>query len=71
MSPSSGTPRAATIECLRCGAVRIGSGQSRSEMGDCPRCGYVGWALSRDLTERDRRGLRERLLPADSFAPGL
>jgi len=27
--------------------------------GHCPRCGYVGWALSDDLSERERRLLRD------------
>jgi len=30
--------------------------------GECPRCGYVGWARPDDLNERSRRALRERPL---------
>jgi hypothetical protein len=29
---------------------------------ECPRCGYLGWAESRSLTETVRRLLRERPL---------
>jgi hypothetical protein len=31
-------------------------------MGDCPRCGYVGWAQPDDLSEQSRRALRDRPL---------
>jgi len=44
------------IECLGCGERRA----SHLERGDCPRCGYVGWARVEDLDERMRRILRER-----------
>jgi hypothetical protein len=29
---------------------------------ECLRCGYVGWASSRELTELERRRLREHPL---------
>jgi len=44
------------VECLRCGKQR----DYRDD--ECPRCGYVGWAPSGRLDERDRRRLRERSL---------
>ena len=49
------------VECLRCGAVRS---WARSEarciqQDDCPRCSYVGWAVSTELSERARGELRE------------
>ena len=44
------------VECLRCGKQR----DYRDD--ECPRCGYVGWAWSSELDERDRRRLRERPL---------
>ncbi|HUF01537.1 MAG TPA: hypothetical protein VMN35_03850 [Gaiellaceae bacterium] len=50
------------VECLQCGehhrlvVPRIGSIQH----GECPRCGYVGWAGVAELTERSRRDLRGR-----------
>lgn len=49
------------VECLACGLPRRLAEWRlrRSAAGPCPRCGYVGWAPSRDLTEDDRRGLRE------------
>ncbi|MCC6223453.1 MAG: hypothetical protein IT201_08190 [Thermoleophilia bacterium] len=50
-----------TVECLGCGQPR-GVREARLlrfGAGPCPRCGYVGWAPSRDLSEDDRRDLRE------------
>jgi len=50
-----------TVECLRCGQSRAFSPGLRryEEAGSCPRCEYVGWAFSLDLTERTRRLVRE------------
>ncbi len=50
-----------SVECLRCGQSRAFTpGPRRSEeAGDCPRCGYVGWAFSDDLNEKTRRLVRE------------
>jgi hypothetical protein len=50
-----------TIECLRCGHVRAYSpGPLRcDDAGDCPRCQYVGWAYSDELTERTRKLFRD------------
>ena len=45
---------AETVECLRCGKQR----DYRDD--ECPRCGYVGWARSTELDERDRQRLRDR-----------
>jgi hypothetical protein len=45
-----------TVECLRCGDTR----EAHVDPGECPRCSYLGWAPSRDLTELARRALRER-----------
>jgi hypothetical protein len=50
------------IECLACGAARIGSKGIDSHAGECPRCGYLGWARSADLGERARRSIRDRAL---------
>ncbi|HEY3105843.1 MAG TPA: hypothetical protein VGJ49_03490 [Gaiellaceae bacterium] len=50
------------VECLRCGHFRTLE-RERSERlnpGECPRCGYVGWALAADLSDPVRRTLRER-----------
>jgi Zn-finger nucleic acid-binding protein len=54
--------RRVTVECLACGAARsvVESERRRLEPGDCPRCGYVGWARRSELTETLRRALRER-----------
>ena len=55
-----------TVECLRCGAVRTARYNvwHHVESAECPRCGYVGWAHSAELTEIQRRALRERPLQA-------
>ena len=47
-----------TVECLNCGKTRrIYGGDS---IGECARCGYVGWAESESLSETLRRLLRDR-----------
>jgi hypothetical protein len=53
------------VECLSCGARRIVvSGEHHhDDPGECQRCGYVGWAMSDELTNAVRRQLRERPLP--------
>jgi hypothetical protein len=50
------------VECLRCGKFRtIERGRNqRLEPGECPQCGYLGWALIADLSEPVRRTFRER-----------
>jgi len=43
-----------------CGCQRVVNDTEHSlGRGACPRCGYVGWAYASDLTEDDRRALRE------------
>ena len=51
-----------SLECLGCGARRsvLSRVHSHLEAGECPRCGYVGWASPTDLTEFTRRALRDR-----------
>jgi len=51
-----------SLECLGCGARRfvLARADSRLETGECPRCGYVGWAGATELTEFTRRALRDR-----------
>ena len=50
------------VECLRCGRFRTiqRNRNQRLEPGECPQCGYLGWALIADLSEPVRRTLRER-----------
>jgi len=49
------------VECLSCGYRRaVRASEKRSALDECPRCDYVGWASSADLSERMRRLLRER-----------
>jgi hypothetical protein len=49
------------VECLRCGEQRASRpGPLRChEAGECPRCGYVGWADAAELSERARRLFRD------------
>ncbi|HEX9599047.1 MAG TPA: hypothetical protein VF963_06695 [Gaiellaceae bacterium] len=49
---------APTVECLNCGKSR--RMVDAAAVGECPRCGYVGWAESESLTETLRRLLRDR-----------
>jgi phage FluMu protein Com len=49
------------VECLRCGHRRaVLRDEPRSALDECPRCRYVGWASSAELTEHTRQMLRER-----------
>lgn len=52
------------VECLRCGEQRVLQPESRSNLyaGECPRCRYVGWAPTVDVSEATRKVLRERPL---------
>ncbi len=56
---------AALVECLNCGETRLArrADGRRIHLDDCcPRCGYVGWAPTDELTEMARRALRDRPL---------
>ena len=57
---------ACRVECLRCGEQHFlpRSSFRLLQQADCPRCGYVGWARSSDVTEPLRRALRERPVEA-------
>jgi hypothetical protein len=46
------------VECLSCGTRREATGFTCDELGVCPRCNYVGWALATDLSEDEREGLQ-------------
>lgn len=51
----------AQVECLSCGYKRsIRADDRTSAMQQCPRCEYVGWAESTQLTEQMRKLLRDR-----------
>jgi hypothetical protein len=57
------------VECLGCGEARTCAPDPdarRVDPGECPRCGYLGWAPSTALTEPTRRRIRER--PVDRRA---
>jgi hypothetical protein len=48
------------VECLNCGYRRAARADGPHGAHDeCPRCRYVGWASSAELSERTRRLLRE------------
>jgi hypothetical protein len=51
------------VECLCCGQRRIVSQEQECtfmRVDECPKCGYLGWAPSRVLTERARGLIRRR-----------
>jgi hypothetical protein len=52
------------VECLHCGDIRdLNLGSYRHlDAGECPRCRYVGWAPTVDVSEATRKALRERPL---------
>jgi hypothetical protein len=59
-----------SVECLRCGDQReVGLRGHRPTAGECPRCGYLGWAPTEDLTETTRRVIRERPLEVRRLRP--
>ena len=59
------------VECLRCGTPRRAryTVWHHVESAECPKCGYVGWANSHELTEPQRRALRERPLSTRRLRP--
>jgi hypothetical protein len=52
------------VECLGCGTPRLArcDDHARLDPAECPRCGYLGWAPERELTEADRDELRRHPL---------
>jgi transposase len=60
-----------SVECLSCGERRSLDADAHTHLGtgECPRCGYVGWALPGDLNEQSRRALRDR--PPELRSPRL
>jgi hypothetical protein len=44
-----------SVECLGCGLPRLVT----DEAGECPRCGYVGWAPVDAVSEEMRGKLRD------------
>lgn len=53
---------AIAVECLRCGTTRVARRTvwKRFEAPECTHCGYLGWAPVLELTEGERRRLRDR-----------
>jgi ribosomal protein S27AE len=60
-----------TVECLRCGNTRDARRTvwRHLDVSECPRCGYVGWVSAGELTETERRELREHPLEARRLLP--
>ncbi len=58
-----------SVECLACGERRslVADAHTHLATGECPRCGYVGWAQPDDLSEKSRRALRDRPLELRSL----
>ena len=52
------------VECLRCGELRVLHPLAHGclDGGECPRCRYVGWAPTAEVSEATRKALRERPL---------
>jgi hypothetical protein len=50
------------LECLRCGTERLVERTPfrHAFEGECQCCGYLGWAASTELSEKERRALRAR-----------
>jgi hypothetical protein len=57
------------LECLACGTRRSVAGETHSHLatGECPRCGYVGWASTGELNEFTRKALRDRPVESRRF----
>jgi DNA-directed RNA polymerase subunit RPC12/RpoP len=49
------------VECLACGSRRLVVGFARADIGDCPDCGYSGWADPQLLSDHDRSVLHRSL----------
>ena len=47
--------RSRSIECQACGEVRTAHGTSACATGECPRCGYLGWAFASQLDPNTKR----------------
>jgi hypothetical protein len=49
------------VECLHCGTTRVARCDrfKHFEAPECPQCGYLGWTPVLELTEAERRALRE------------
>ena len=48
-------PTPIEVTCLECGAARAVGSLSNDALGLCPTCGYIGWALSRDVAFAELR----------------
>jgi Zn finger protein HypA/HybF involved in hydrogenase expression len=46
------------VTCLECGSSRTVEGLTDTALGICPACGYVGWALAKDVNFAQLKTLR-------------
>jgi len=62
-TPDEGDVATTRVECLKCGSehelIRVPGGHL--QQGECPRCGYLGWAPVGDMTEALRAVVRTRV----------
>jgi Zn ribbon nucleic-acid-binding protein len=64
-APADGEGVHATlVECLRCGEPHRlrDAGLRYVRQGECPRCGYLGWAVPGEVSERARHELQLALV---------
>jgi Zn ribbon nucleic-acid-binding protein len=56
--------QATLVECLRCGEPHRlrESGLRYVQQGECPRCGYLGWAVPGEISDVARHELRVALV---------
>jgi len=61
-----------TVECLQCGGLRQveRAPEHGVDRDRCARCDYVGWAPTAELTEAERRELRELPVELRGVAAG-
>ena len=59
------------VECLNCGSTRIARQNifRRFDAPECPHCGYLGWAPLPDMTESERKVLRDNPLDLRTLRP--
>ena len=46
------------VECLDCGTYRSVTDLSVDGLGNCPACGYIGWALCGEVSATELSTLR-------------
>ena len=62
---SNGRRQPAEVECLACGARRSVA-RAEPSAGECPSCGYLGWAEPRALRKHELRALGHSVAHRDA-----